>query len=89
MGKKWMFFGPEQTGTSKFERAARRSLATFIFSTGGLVVGTNVFDMDVASWELIASAGIGSLINLAYRWAEGVLKEPTPTDAPGGDVKPG
>lgn len=88
MGKKWMLFGPEQEGASKFERALRRSLATFVFSTAGLVVGTNVFSMDVATWELVASAGVGSLINLAYRWSEGVLKEPAPTDTPGGDVKP-
>jgi hypothetical protein len=52
----------------------RRALATFVFATTGVLIGQPVFDLDVDTWKLVASTGIGSLINLAYRWAEATLK---------------
>jgi hypothetical protein len=74
---------------TKFTRAARRAVATFVFATAALLVGNPVLNMDVAQWKLVLAAGIGSMINLAYRWAEGVVKEPQPVDQPGGDVNHG
>lgn len=59
----------------KFTLAARKAAATFIFSTAGLFVGVNVFDADLAFWKLVASTGLGALVNLAYRWAEATMKE--------------
>jgi hypothetical protein len=54
----------------------RKALATFVFSTTGVLIGVNnIFDADVAVWQLVASTGIGSLINLAYRWAEAEVKK--------------
>ncbi len=54
--------------------AAKKALATFVFATCGALIGAPVFDMDVEAWKLVASTGIGSLINFAYRWAESTLK---------------
>ena len=67
-----------------FQRAARRALATFVFATGGQLIGLSVLDMDVAAWKPVVSAGIGSLINLAYRWAEAEVKDAAPVDLPKG-----
>lgn len=60
----------------KFKLAARRAIATFIFSTVGMLLGVNVLDVDMATWKLILSTGVGSLLNLLFRWAENVVKEP-------------
>ena len=38
------------------------------------------FDVDVETWKLAISTGLGALINLVYRWSESVVnerKEPT------------
>ena len=56
--------------------AARRALATFIFATAGALIGAPLFDMDVEAWKLVASTGLGSLVNFAYRWAVAELKTP-------------
>lgn len=58
-----------------FRPAARRALATFIFATLGVVIGQPLLDIDVETWKLAVSTGAGSLLNLAYRWAEGVMRE--------------
>lgn len=58
-----------------FAPAFRKAVATLIFSTLGVIVGIPVLDIDVETWKLAASTGIGSLVNLAYRWAEGVMRE--------------
>ena len=54
--------------------AVKKAVATFIFSTTGVLIGVNILDADVEIWKLAASTGIGSLINFAYRWAEDTLK---------------
>lgn len=59
----------------QFRAAFRKALATLVFSTAGMLLGVNLLDVDMATWKLVASTGIGSLINLGYRWAEGVLRE--------------
>ena len=61
---------------NKLLRALRKAVATFIFATGGLLLGANLFGIDAATWKLIASVGLGALVNLAYRWSESVIKEP-------------
>lgn len=58
-----------------FPPAFRKAFATFIFATLGVVVGQPLLDIDVETWKLAASTGLGSLVNLAYRWAEGVMRE--------------
>lgn len=63
------------TKKQQFVKAARKAAATLVFSTAGLLVGVNVLDVDMATWKVVASTGLGSLLNLAYRWAEGVVRE--------------
>lgn len=63
-----------------FTRALRRAVATFVFAAAGQLVGLGVLDMDVAAWKPIVSAGLGALINLAYRWAEPIAKSATAVD---------
>lgn len=70
---------------TKFVRALRRAVATFIFGAIGTVGTLSVFDTDVATWKVILGSGIGAVINLVYRWSEAVVKEPEPVDLPGGD----
>lgn len=55
---------------AKFKRAVRKATATFLFASLGTVVGNAFFDIDVDTWKQAASVGIGSLLNLVYRWAE-------------------
>lgn len=55
--------------------ALKRSVATFIFSTTGVLIGANLLNIGAETWELAASTGLGSLINLAYRSAERWLKD--------------
>jgi hypothetical protein len=61
---------------SNFKKSLRKALATFLFSTLGMLVGVNILDVDIATWKLVASTGIGSVLNLVYRWSEAVVKEP-------------
>jgi len=60
---------------TKFAKAARKAVATFIFATTGVLVGAPILDIDAATWKLAAGVGIGALINLAYRWSESELKD--------------
>jgi len=62
---------------TKFARAARKAVATFVFATGGVLIGNSVFSIDAATWKLAAGTGLGALINLAYRWSEAAVKEPS------------
>ena len=61
---------------SPIKKSFRKALATFVFSTTGVLIGITALD-DVELWKLAASTGIGAVINFAYRWAESVLKEST------------
>lgn len=54
----------------KFLAAARKALATFLFSSLGVVISQPLLDVDVPTWKLAAGVGIGALANLVYRWAE-------------------
>jgi hypothetical protein len=53
-----------------FEAAARRALATFLFSFLGVLMTVPLVDASVDVWLLALGSGIGALLNLAYRWAE-------------------
>lgn len=57
----------------KFLPALQKAVATFVFATTGVLVGSPIFHMDVAVWKTAAATGLGALINLAYRWSEAVL----------------
>lgn len=59
-------------------KSLKKALATFVFSTTGVLIGINVLDADLELWKLVASTGIGSLLNFLYRWSETALKEGTP-----------
>jgi hypothetical protein len=61
----------------KFKKSLRKALATFIFSTVGMLLGVNILDVDMSTWKLVLSTGAGSLLNLLFRWAEAVVKEDT------------
>lgn len=71
------------TRFSGFQRAARRALATFVFATTGQLIGLPLLDMDVAAWKPVAAAGLGALVNLAYRWAEPIVRADNPVDVKG------
>lgn len=62
---------------SNFQKSLRKAVATFLFSTLGMLLGVNVLDVDIETWQLVLSTGIGSLLNLLFRWAESVVKEDT------------
>jgi hypothetical protein len=57
-----------------FSTAGKKALATFIFATAGVVVGSPLVGIEAEAWKLAIGTGIGALINLAYRWSESVLK---------------
>lgn len=59
---------------TNFTTAGKKALATFIFATAGVIVGSPVVGLDTEAWKLAVGTGIGALINLAYRWSESVLK---------------
>jgi len=59
---------------NKFSNAGKKALATFIFATAGVIVGSPIVGLDAEAWKLAVGTGIGALINLAYRWSESVLK---------------
>lgn len=60
---------------SKLTTAARKALATFLFASLGCIVGFDVLAVDVATWKVAASTGLGALVNLIYRWSEAVIRE--------------
>lgn len=59
----------------KFREAARRALATFVFSSVGVIGGGSIVGIDASTLQLAALTGIGALLNLAYRWAEAEVKK--------------
>ena len=59
----------------KFVAAARKGVATFLFATLGVIIGANVMALDVATWQLAVSTGIGAVLNVVYRWSEAVVQE--------------
>ena len=75
---------------SKFLGSLRRAFATFLFATTGCLVGFPIMDADVATWKIAVGTGVGSLVNLAYRWSEAVVNErrsPVDDEVVGADVK--
>ena len=60
---------------TNFKKSLRKAVATLLFSTIGLLLGVNIFDVDFETWKIVASTGIGSILNLIFRWAEAVVKE--------------
>ena len=71
------------THLTGFQRATRRALATFVFATTGQLIGLPLLDMDVAAWKPVAAAELDALVNLAYRWAEPIVRSDNPVDVKG------
>ena len=59
----------------KLIASARRGVATFLFATLGCLVGFPILDVDVATWKVALSTGLGSIVNTVYRWSEAVVNE--------------
>lgn len=59
----------------QFPDAARKALATFIFSSVGVIGGGSIVGVDASTLELALLTGIGAVLNLAYRWAEAEVKK--------------
>jgi hypothetical protein len=59
-----------------FARAGRKAVATFLFASLGVLVGSSVFDAGWPLWQQASSVGIGAVLNLVYRWSEAVVREP-------------
>ena len=55
---------------SEFLIALRKAIATFLFASIGVLIGSQVFGIDTALWKQAASVGLGAVLNLVYRWAE-------------------
>lgn len=64
--------GSDMTGLPD---AARKAVATFIFSSVGVIGGGSLIGVDESTWKLALLTGIGAVINLAYRWAETEVKK--------------
>jgi hypothetical protein len=58
----------------EFRDAARRAVATFVFSSLGVIGGGAVLGVDASTLELALLTGVGAVLNLAYRWAEAELR---------------
>jgi len=54
--------------------SGKKALATFIFATTGVLIGSPAVGLDADAWKLAIGTGIGALINFAYRWSEAYLK---------------
>lgn len=59
--------------SDKFTTSLKKAVATFVFATTGVLVGTPIFDIDVSLWKLAAGTGLGAILNLLYRWSESVI----------------
>lgn len=57
----------------KYSDALRRAVATFIFAFGGVAAGTAAGDLKISNSALWA--GVGALLNLAYRAAEAYVND--------------
>lgn len=60
---------------TKFQAAARKAVATFLFAGLGQIVAYPILEVDVATWKVGAVTGIGAVLNLVYRWSEAVVHE--------------
>jgi uncharacterized oligopeptide transporter (OPT) family protein len=52
----------------KYQAAAKKALATFVFASTGILVGGALGGVEV--WKTALWAGVGALINFLYRASE-------------------
>ena len=52
----------------------KKAVATFIFSASGILIGNQIRAFSDPVWEIAFWVGVGSLLNLIYRWSEAYLK---------------
>lgn len=57
-----------------YKDAIKRAVATFIAGAASAPIPAAVFNL--AAWQLVASAGIAAVINLAVRWAQAYITAP-------------
>ena len=57
-----------------FQRAARRALATFVFATTGQLIGSRCSTWTSPRGSRSPRLGSAQLVNLAYRWAEPIVR---------------
>lgn len=56
-----------------YKAAAKKALATFIFASTGILIGGALGGLEV--WKTALWAGVGALINFAYRASEQFIKD--------------
>jgi uncharacterized oligopeptide transporter (OPT) family protein len=56
----------------KYQAAAKKALATFIFASSGILMGGALGDLKV--WETAFWMGVGALVNFFYRASEQYIK---------------
>ena len=52
----------------KYKAAANKALATFVFSSTGILIGGAIGGLEI--WKTAFWAGVGALINYLYRASE-------------------
>lgn len=56
----------------KYQAAAKKALATFIFASSGILVGGALGGLEV--WKTALWTGVGALVNFLYRASEEYIK---------------
>jgi len=59
----------------KYQAAAKKALATFIFASSGILVGGALGGLEV--WKTALWTGVGALVNFLYRASEEFIKSNT------------
>ena len=62
-----------------YKVAAKKAIATFVFASTGILLGSALGG--IAVWETAFWAGIGALINFLYRASEQLILEANADDA--------
>jgi len=57
----------------KYQAAAKKALATFVFASTGILMGGALGGLEV--WKTALWAGVGALINFLYRASEQFIND--------------
>jgi len=57
----------------KYQSAAKKALATFVFASTGILMGGALGGLEV--WKTALWAGVGALINFLYRASEQFIND--------------
>ena len=58
---------------TKYQPAAKKALATFVFASTGILMGGALGGLEV--WKTALWAGVGALINFLYRASEQFIND--------------